>query len=266
MTTNDKPAAATTELPRSPAALEERIGYRFTDPALLLAALTHTSYLNEHPEQAAQDNQRLEFLGDSVLQLAVSQALYEAFPEEPEGGLTQLRAMLVSGSSLAEVARRIDLGDYLLLGRGEERSGGRDKESVLADAFEALAGALLLDGGFVEAQQVLLPLIELPLQGAAGPHALLDSKSRLQEITQSRHGCTPHYLLVGEQGPGHAKGFSVHVALAGRVWGTGQGSTKKAAEQAAAAQALARLEAAAEQPPDLQKPPPLEELEREARG
>ncbi|MBM4319536.1 MAG: ribonuclease III, partial [Deltaproteobacteria bacterium] len=263
----DEPTTIPPPFPLAPDQLQQRIGYRFTEPALLQAALTHSSFLNEHPEPGGQDNQRLEFLGDAVVQLVVSQELIRECTDQPEGQLTKMRAGVVSGSGLAAAARRLDLGGFLLLGRGEERSGGREKDSLLADAFEALAGALFLDGGFGEARRIILPLLGEQIDGVLRARSLLDSKSRLQELTQSRFACTPHYVVVGEEGPDHAKAFVVQALLAGNVWGVGMGPTKRAAEQAAASQVLARLDEALTQDRQirLEEPPALAQLEQEAR-
>jgi ribonuclease-3 len=249
------------------AGLGERLGHPFARPELLRTALTHRSFLNEHPDRPEQDNQRLEFLGDAVVQLVVSQELMARFPDEPEGKLTKRRALVVNMEGLAACARRLDLGLALQLGRGEERSGGRDKDSLLADAFEALAGALFLDDGFATARRLLLPLLWPLLHEMAASPTLLDAKSQLQELLQPRYQSIPRYRLLAERGPEHERRFIVQVQLDGVAWATGEGNTKKGAEQAAAARALERLrqgdlppEAPAapgpDEPPDGEPPPP----------
>jgi len=222
--------------------LQARIAYRFTDPALLRQALTHKSYSNEHSGESVPHNERLEFLGDAVLDLVISHRIFKDFPGFPEGELTRIRAELVSAPGLAAVARELMLGDCLLLGRGEERSGGREKESLIADAFEALLGAVFCDGGFTRVATVIDSLFAAAVASAANRKTGIDHKTRLQEILQGRYGQPPTYVLTGTKGPDHQRIYSVEVCIADRSIGSGQGRSKKLAEQAAACAALARLE------------------------
>lgn len=225
------------------AELLNKIAYRFTNPALLRQALTHKSYSNEHPGAAFPHNERLEFLGDAVLDLVISHRIFRDFPDLPEGELTRIRAELVSASGLAAVARELSLGDCLLLGRGEERSGGRQKESLVADALEALLGAVFCDGGFANVVPVIDTLFAAAIVSAANRKTGIDHKTRLQEVLQGRYGQPPSYILTRAEGPDHQRIYSVEVRLADRPIGSGQGRSKKAAEQAAACSALAWLEA-----------------------
>lgn len=225
-----------------PTELEERIGYRFADGGLLRQALTHKSYSNEPPGEGAPHNERLEFLGDAVLDLAVSRHLFAAYPALPEGELTRIRAEVVSEGALAALGRQLALGEHLLLGRGEIRSGGADKDSLLADALEALLGAVFCAGGYEEAERVVLTLFAEAIDRAAQRKTGLDHKTRLQEILQARHGQPPTYVMTRVEGPDHQRLYTVEVRFAGEAVGRGQGRTKKGAEQAAALQALRRLE------------------------
>lgn len=221
--------------------VESALGYRFQDLDLLETALTHRSYVNEHPKEGLQSNERLEFLGDSVLNLAISHILMKAHPGEPEGVLSRWRAALVKERSLAQKARRMELGAHLRLGRGEERSQGRDKDSVLADAYEALLGAVYLDAGFDAALRVIEDQFrEDVLERPWGPMDE-DFKTRLQEHTQSLMRVTPRYVLVSEQGPDHDKVFHVRVEVGEHWLGFGRGRSKKEAEQQAARELLERL-------------------------
>lgn len=226
------------------AELENRIGYRFADRELLQAALTHRSFSNEQGGGAIPHNERLEFLGDAVLGLAVSDELCRCHPEFHEGELTRLRAEVVNAVSLAAVARSLEVGSCLRLGRGEERSGGRDKESLLADALEALLGAIFRDGGWAAVHPVVIRLLRQSLQRAASDDRGSDYKTRLQESLQGRFGRVPLYLLVGVEGPDHERLYRVEVRFDGNTIGRGSGRSKKSAEQAAAAEALAFLDAA----------------------
>lgn len=226
------------------AELESRIGYRFADRELLQAALTHRSFSNEQGGGATPHNERLEFLGDAVLGLAVSDELCRCHPEFHEGELTRLRAEVVNTASLAAVARSLEIGSCLHLGRGEELSGGRDKESLLADALEALLGAMFRDGGWAAAQPVVIRLLQQTLQRAAADQRGSDYKTRLQEALQGRFGRAPVYLLVGVEGPDHERLYRVEVRFDGKTIGRGNGRSKKVAEQAAAAEGLAFLDAA----------------------
>lgn len=218
--------------------LQQRIGYRFVDPLLLREALTHKSYSNEHPQQGGAHNERLEFLGDAALELVISQAVFRDYPALPEGELTRIRAEVVSEQGLAVVAGELALGDCLYLGRGEERSGGRQKSSLLADALEALLGALFCDGGFDQLRGVAETLFAKAVQRSARRKVGVDHKTRLQELFQARHGRLPVYHLTQVEGPDHQRLYSVEVCFDDVPIGRGQGRTKKGAEQEAARQAL----------------------------
>ncbi|MCX7681018.1 MAG: ribonuclease III [Anaerolineae bacterium] len=220
---------------------QERIGYRFHNPSLLKQALTHSSYTNEHPEDTIGDNQRLEFLGDAVLDFVAGAWVYHRYPQFGEGQMTRLRAALVCSPSLAQLARNIRLGEVLRLGRGEEESGGRDRDTILGDAFEALAGALYLDGGLPAVTSFAEPLIEPLAEGILKQDADVDAKSRLQEWSQAALGVTPRYRIVAEYGPDHARTFVAEVLLGDKVAGQGTGRSKQAAEQAAARAAWTSL-------------------------
>jgi ribonuclease-3 len=220
--------------------LEESLGYSFADCALLAEAMTHRSYANEHPAELP-DNERLEFLGDAVLDLVISQHLMSALPQSAEGELTRIRAEVVALPSLERLARSLGLGRALLLGRGEERSGGRNKASMLADALEALFGAIFTDAGYDRARAVILPLF-VPLVQQAAAEESQDYKSRLQEVLQAAQRGLPVYELVEAAGPAHERTYRVEAIIDGRLYGSGEGPTKKGAEQAAARAALASLE------------------------
>lgn len=218
--------------------LEERLGYQFTDRSLLENALTHSSYANEHRDAGMSSNERLEFLGDSVLGMVVADHLYREHPRMPEGELTRTRAALVCEGSLVEVARALELGRYLRLGKGEDAGGGRERPSILADATEAVLAAIYLDGGIAQARRVIRTLI---LGNEEEMSASRDYKTALQELVQRESGQKLAYRLVAEEGPDHAKRFSVEVELNGKTVGAGEGRTKKAAEQNAAKAAIAAL-------------------------
>lgn len=219
--------------------LERTIGYTFHNKKLLRQALTHSSYANEKKLGKLGCNERLEFLGDAVLELVSSDVLYARFPKIPEGELTKKRASLVCEPSLAYCARQFDLPQYLLLGRGEDMTGGRMRDSIVSDATEALLGAIYLDGGFEKARDFVLRFI---LNDMEHKQLFYDSKTILQEIVQEKGKQTLEYILTGESGPDHNKQFSVEVRVNGNVLGNGTGHTKKAAEQAAAYQAIRRLQ------------------------
>lgn len=214
--------------------LEQTVGYRFQEPALLTEALCHSSYANE-TRGALRCNERLEFLGDSVLSIVVSNHLFRN-THLPEGELTKIRASLVCEKSLFEWAKRISLGDYLLLGHGEEQSGGRERPSILADAFEAVIAAIFLDGGMEPAAKHILRF--LPEHFDRPSEAFHDYKTALQEVIQQNPEERVEYVLVGEEGPDHMKQFTVEVRLNSNVIGTGTGRSKKIAEQTAAKEAL----------------------------
>jgi len=221
--------------------VEKSLGYRFQRRALLVAAMTHRSYANECPSDATPDNERLEFLGDAVLDLVVSEYLMDALPTSDEGNLTRIRADVVALQSLANLARSLGLGQCLLLGKGEARSGGRNKPSLLANALEALFGAVFSDGGFPAARSVILPLF-IPLLQKASADEGQDYKTRLQELVQARRHALPVYRMTEAAGLAHERLYRVAVLIADRIYGTGEGRTKKTAEQNAAKAALACLE------------------------
>ncbi len=218
------------------AELERRLGIRFASEEVALAALTHKSYANEHKASGCQDNERLEFLGDAVIDLAVSDRLMSRFAQAQEGDLSRLRAAMVSEEGLAAIARNIGLGELLLLGRGENRTGGREKNSVLSDAFEAVIGAIYLSTGLNSVLELVERLFASALQNAAiDSH---DYKTLLQEKVQEKLKTCPVYRVVAEQGPDHAKTFSVEIQVDNQKLGRGEGRSKKEAEQAAAQEAL----------------------------
>ncbi|MGD0154382.1 MAG: ribonuclease III [Thermacetogeniaceae bacterium] len=227
--------------------LQHAIGVEFNEPELLRTALTHPSYLAEHPE-AKHHNQRLEFLGDAVLGLVVAEYYYNQCPLEPEGQLTKMRAAVVCEATLARVANRLQLGSYLRLGHGEELSGGRQRASVLADALEALAGAVFLDRGWEQARQFLLFMLSEEMQETS-QGSTRDYKTALQELVQQRGGETLAYRILDEVGPDHDKYFSAGVFWSGRLLGRGSGKSKKEAEQQAARIALDSLRKEANSPP-----------------
>ena len=222
--------------------LEGAVGVRFNDRALLQRAFVHRSYLHEADEEIdLQDNQRLEFLGDAVLSFIVSELLFRRFSERREGELTNLRSALVKRETLSRFARELGLGDYLLLGRGEEESGGRGRRTTLCDTYEAFIGALYLDQGLSALREFLEPRLIEEI-GRVARHALTkDPKSRLQEWVQAAMGQTPRYRTVHTEGPDHARLFTRQVTIGKQPYGVGQGQSKQEAEQAAAAMALFRL-------------------------
>ena len=215
--------------------LEQTIGYQFTAKSLLEQAMTHSSYANEHRMKKLSDNERLEFLGDAVLEIVTSDFLYHEHSDVPEGELTRVRASIVCEQTLAFCTRALNLGDYLFLGKGEDQTGGRKRKSILSDAFEAIIGAIYLDGGFEPAKDFVLKFI---LNDIEHKQLFYDSKTILQEIVQEKGIQPVEYILTGESGPDHDKQFTVSVQVNGQVVGNGTGHTKKAAEQAAAYQAI----------------------------
>ncbi len=226
-----------TERTQELACLQKQIGYTFRDISLLNKSLTHKSYVNEN-SQPLKDNERFEFLGDSVLDLIVSGYMIKAFPNFSEGTLSKIRAAVVNESCLTELARQIDLGKYLLLGKGEESSGGREKNSLLANAYEALAGAVYFDSDLETALNIYLPVLEKEIAKYAETARFRDHKSELQEYTQTHFNGIPNYKIVNEKGPAHAKEFEVVVLVQEIIRGRGNGKSKKEAEQAAAQSAL----------------------------
>jgi ribonuclease-3 len=220
--------------------LTQNLGMEFNDPLLLARALTHRSYLNEHPE-SLEDNERLEFLGDAVLDFLVGAWLYNRFPEMPEGNLTRLRSALVRTENLAQFAKRIDLGSAMLLGHGESEGGGRERPALLCGTFEALIGAIYLDRGIQSVQVFIEPMLEEAAQAIIKRNQDKDPKSVLQEWAQSQGKGTPYYRTVSSSGPDHAKSFIVEVLIENQVQGSGIGHSKQAAAKIAAQQALNAL-------------------------
>ena len=219
--------------------LEEKTGYRFRDPAMLKQAMCHSSYANEHKPETIHDNERLEFLGDAVLEIISSDFLYHQYPDMPEGQLTKLRASIVCEPTLALCAREIGLEKFLLLGKGEENTGGRKRNSIISDAMEALIGAIYLDGGFANAKEFVEKFV---LTDIEHKKLFYDSKTILQEIVQRDYKEEEiRYVITDERGPDHAKEFVVEVRIGNELAGTGHGSTKKAAEQEAAYRAIIEL-------------------------
>lgn len=219
----------------------EQLKVKFRRLDLLNTALTHPSYCAEFNQGNLPSNQRLEFLGDAVLALIVSEYLYQTYPEMDEGQLTRIKAISVSEPVLHSVAKKLGLGQYLLLGKGEERTGGRDRPSVLADAFEALVGAMFLDKGLKTVTEFVLRHLKSRIKMIERDRLILDFKSRLQELTQSRYHLVPTYHLIQTIGPDHAKTFVSEVRLQGITIGRGRGHSKKEAEQEAARAALRKL-------------------------
>ena len=217
--------------------LEERIGHKFRNPLLLAEALTHPSLRHETQRQEF-DNQRLEFLGDAILQLVITEHLYDKFRTEPEGQLTKLRSRLVSRDTLKKHALALDLGQYLLMGRGEEASGGRARSSTLADAFEALIGAIYLDSDLKTARKFILAQAQPDLEQLAKEPVDINPKGDLQELLQSISASSPVYKLISQSGPEHVKTFVVEVVWQGIPLGQGKGNSKKQAETAAAEEAM----------------------------
>jgi ribonuclease-3 len=221
--------------------LEARLGVKFKNPALLRQALVHSSYVNENPGLAPESNERLEFLGDAVLGLIVADELFTAYPRLDEGKLTELRTQLVRRDTLAAAARALGLGEALLFGRGEEAGGGRERPTNLARSFEALVGAIFLDGGLTKTRtfvrRTLIGQVELRADGVFPQ----DPKSQLQELSQSLYQTTPSYRLIEAAGPDHARHFTIEVVIDGQTLGRGEGRSKQQAEKEAARQALERL-------------------------
>lgn len=217
--------------------LEKKLGYSFKDKTLLETALSHSSYANENRATGLESNERLEFLGDSVLGQIVAAYLYRNYPKLPEGQMTRLRADLVCETSLYEVSQKLELGRYIKLGRGEEHTGGRERESILADAVEAIIAAMYLDGGMESAKRFIDRYILTGFE-AEEAHSVTDYKTALQERVQRRSGQVLAYELVSESGPDHRKTFTMRVSLNGQTIGEGSGRTKKEAEQNAARSGL----------------------------
>jgi ribonuclease-3 len=220
----------------------ERNDLGFEDLTLLRAALTHRSYLNEHTDLDWEDNERLEYLGDAVLDFMLAEYLFTTFPNASEGELTGLRAALVRRETLARLARGLAIGPAMFMGHGEVETGGRERPATLCAAFEALVGAMYLDRGLDAVARWVLPLMERELQGARAEVTDKDPKSRLQELAQGSLGITPRYRTVGAEGPDHAKVFTVEVSIDETVVGIGAGPNKQLAAQQAAIDALARMD------------------------
>jgi ribonuclease III len=217
------------------------LGYQFNELTLLNVALTHKSFANEQVN-GVEDNERLEFLGDAVLNLIISNYFLNRYPDYPEGELTKLRASIVNNISLARMAQQIRLGDFILLGKGEERSGGRQKPSILANCFEAVIGALYQEVGLEKVYALFLDRWGNWIDDAIQNHSMNDYKSTLQEIIQREWGCIPHYQVIAERGPEHRKVFEVALSIKGQIWSCGIGRSKKEAEQEAAMLAIERFQ------------------------
>lgn len=241
MSIKEEFAAVTREEKKRLKEFERKLGYGFKKREHLKRALTHKSYANEQHLPATEHNERYEFLGDAVLELSISHLLMQHFPSHPEGELSKLRAAIVNESQLAEMSHRIKLGDYLLLGKGEDRTGGREKPSLLSDAYEAILGAIYLDRGFSKVFSVVEKHFMDVLEHVGGVGFIKDYKTRLQEVCQGKFRVMPRYRLVNASGPDHRKIFEVHLFIKDELAGSGRGASKKAAEQDAARQALERF-------------------------
>lgn len=223
--------------------LENRIGYHFKDEKLLLNALTHSSFSSEHGLEYSMNNERLEFIGDGFLDAIVGAELYKLMPTAHEGALSKNRAEIVCEESLAEIARQLDLGESLELGRGEKLNGGKDKNSILADAMEAIIGASIIDGGYEAAETIVLGLFRNKIDLAVEGKLNSDYKSKLQELLQDKYKSIKiNYVLVHEEGPDHDKVFNVDVVINDKILGSGSGKSKAKAEQAAAENVLSKGE------------------------
>lgn len=218
--------------------LEKLIGWRFQQRQLLLEALTHRSYAYEKPSPGLNHNERLEFLGDAILAFVSADYLFQTYPALSEGELTTTRAALVKTPTLAGFARRLHLGEYLRMGKGEARSGGRDRDALLAAVFEALLGAIYLDGGLERARRFVEPFLEEKARPIVFGGRFKDNKTLLQELAQAHLGVTPTYRVIAEEGPAHSRSYTVEVVLGENTAGRGQGRNKQGAEQEAALQAL----------------------------
>jgi ribonuclease-3 len=222
--------------------LEENLGIKFRDYSLISRALTHRSFLNENPGSILEDNERLEFLGDAVLDFVVGAFLYHQFPEMDEGELTSLRAALVRTKTLAQFAEIWELGRFLRLGYGEDESGGRERKPILCAAFEAVIGSIYLDRGLELVRSLVRPLIEPALVKIMNDSLHKDAKSEFQVWAQARYNITPRYQVVATSGPDHAKEFTVQAIIDDQIWGEGTGRSKQTAAQAAAAAAMTKAE------------------------
>ncbi len=224
--------------------LMEKLGYRFLEPKLLFTALCHSSYVHEQKQKGRnniESNERLEFLGDSVAEILVSDYLYKTFSNYSEGAMAKIKAAIASEEALSQIAKDMGLGNFVFLGKGEEMTGGRDRDSILSDTLEAFIGAIYIDGGFEAVRRVVFPYFEHYIKEIADGKIVFDHKTALQEITQARFKTLPKYVLVKEEGPSHMKRFTVELRVKRRVLAVGEGSSIKEAEKAAAKIALERL-------------------------
>jgi ribonuclease III len=240
LSSEEKPSAFNGPTIETPAQFGQRLGLKFHNGLLLARAMTHRSYLNEHTD-AVEDNERLEFLGDAVLDFVVGAWLYNRYPEMPEGDLTRMRSSLVDTKQLANFARKLELGRAMRLGRGESQSGGRERSALLCDAFEAMIGAIFLDQGIDAVREFIAPMLEEASEELLAQHSIEDPKSQFQEWAQSEGHQAPYYITRGSAGPDHSKTFEVDVMVGGQVYGTGTGPSKQAAAKSAARDALDRL-------------------------
>jgi ribonuclease III len=223
---------------KSLATLMQKLGFEFIKPELLTEAITHRSYLNEIRHEGNRHNERMEFLGDAVLELVVTDHLFRLFPDRPEGELTSFRAALVRTESLAEEAKSLEIGEFMLMSRGEANSGGRNRPYILANCFEAIIGAIYLDQGYAAAAEFIHTQLLPKLDRIVAERLDIDPKSKLQEVAQEELKSTPIYQLTGETGPDHDKTFEMAVIIAGQQWEVGSGHSKQEAEQQAAAKVL----------------------------
>lgn len=221
--------------------LEASIGYTFKDKSLLMEAITHKSFANENPVSVSSFNERLEFLGDAVLGLIVSDHLFCSYPDYSEAELSKIKAYAVQENTLAEIAMKLGIGSHLLLGKGEEATGGRGKPSLLANAFEAILAAVYLDGGLKTVKSLALEFLKDKIKKLISDGMLFDFKTHFQEITQSRYGVLPKYIVHKEEGPDHIKTFEVEVLIKEKKYGMGRGKTKKEAAQRAAEEGLKKI-------------------------
>jgi len=222
-------------------ALQKKIRYRFKSLDLLNQGLRHKSFVHENVDAQGQDNERLEFLGDAVLDLVIGHLIMDRYPDYTEGGLSRLRASVVNETRLAKIARDLSLGDYLLLGKGEDMTRGREKSSILSSSLEALLAVIYLDGGYKKAFKAIARLFSRTLEAAEKESFYQDYKTKLQELSQNTFKATPRYILAKEYGPDHQKVFGVRVEIEGKVAGVGAGKSKKEAEQRAARRTLEKL-------------------------
>lgn len=221
--------------------LEKKLEYSFRDMEIIAQALVHSSYANEKGQKNLSSYERLEFLGDAVLQLIISDFLFAKYPNFPEGELTKLRSRIVCEATLVECAKMVDLGEYMFFGRGEELTGGRERASILADCFESVVAAIYLDGGMSSARGFVLRIMEKKIMDAVMGKIFIDYKTRLQEVIQARKITQIRYVVLDEQGPDHSKTFQMNVVINDQIVGTGLGRSKKEAEQLAAKMALGRI-------------------------